>query len=174
MLLYSTLLIIALVLAVGILWVYRTTSDTSKAIYTTIIPDTVESKPADHLKQSEAQKPSRVVKDPWGQKQHATPATVAKSNAAVPESKAPWGWPRSEHHAHAQHQAHGQDNARHCSLYETPATEPAGIREHNVGWPQREDIADSVGAAYKVSRKKPRNRKKTDTDLKTASKPWGW
>ena len=172
MLLYSTLLIIALALAVGIIWVYRTTSDTSKAIYTTILPDTLDSKPTDHLKQSEGQKPNSVVKDPWGQKQHATPATVAKSNAAVPDSKTPWGWPGSEHHAHAQ--AHGQGNTRHCSLYESPATDPAGIREQNVGWPYREDIADSSGAAYKVSRKKARVKKKTNAEPKVISKPWGW
>lgn len=174
MLLYSTLLIIALALAVGIIWIYRTTSDTSKAIYTTILPDTLESKPTDHLKQSEGQKPSRVVKDPWGQKQHATPANVAKTNVAVPEHKAPWGWRGNEHHTGGHHPAHGHGNARHCSLYDSPATDPTGRRGQKVGWPYREEIADSSGTAYKVSRKRVRVRKKPPSDPKVLSKPWGW
>lgn len=168
MLLYLTLLIIALALAVGIIWFYRATTDTSKAIYTTILPDNLESRPADHLKQAAGQESSRVVKDPWGQKQHATPANVAKTNAAVPAEKTPWGWPNDGQHANSPH------STRHCSLYESPVTDPARIREQNVGWPYREDIPDRAGTAYKVSRKKTRAKKKTNADLKTVSKPWGW
>jgi len=163
MLFYATIFIVCLVLAGVILWVYRSSADTSKAIYNTIIPLSEAKNPADHVKDAKPQKAGTDTPQPWGRKTHQTPGNLARTHAAMPATDKPWGWPGS-----AQQR---ENKAPHCSLYEEKKAKSKSTHNPNVGWPYREEMSETGGRAYKVTRRASRPKK---TNLKTVSKPWGW
>jgi hypothetical protein len=166
MLFYSTILIVSLIVAVVILWFYRTNKDTSQAIYNTIKPPAVDRSPNNHLKETTA--PMADTPTPWGTKSHQAPRSLAQTHATRPLKQAPWGWP-----GHKQHQVREQHthNASHSSLIDAPSADPVSIRSQKVGWPYREEMVKTGGKVYKKARKVSPPKK---TNLKTISKPWGW
>jgi hypothetical protein len=168
MLFYSTMFIVSLIVAVVILWFYRVSADTSKAIYTTIIPSRVDESPSDHLNETVAHKARTNAEIPRRKKSHQTPRNLARTHPAKPIVQPPWGWP-----GHKQHQVRKQrsDYARHNSLNDASSADSARIRSQKVGWPYREDMMKTGGKGYKIRRKVPPSKK---TNLKTLSKPWGW
>lgn len=173
MLFYTTIFIVSLVLAVVVLWFFRTSTDTSKAIYNTVIPLSERKSPAGQVKGAKVQKTDVNKPEPWGQKVHQTPGNLARTHAAMPTKKAPWGWPGSENQVadKRKHVVSSKSKAAHCSLYEENKSEAKSIRNQNVGWPYREEMTESNGRAYKVTRKVARPKR---TNLKEVGKPWGW
>jgi hypothetical protein len=173
MLLYATIFIVSLVLAGGIVWFYRTSADTSKAIYNTVIPLSEVKHPADHAKRSAAQKAGVKTPQPWGQKAHQTPGNLARTHAALPTDQAPWGWPGSASQVGEKRNKYGarKRKAAHCSLYEQNKSEPKSSRNPDVGWPYREEKTEANGNVYKVTRRAKRPER---TNLKEVEKPWGW
>lgn len=173
MLFYATIFIVSLVLAGGIVWFYRTSADTSKAIYDTVIPLSEIKHPADHAKRSAAQKAGVKTPQPWGQKAHQTPGNLARTHAAVPTTEIPWGWKGSEKQVGEKRRHNGsrKSKAAHCSLYEENKSKPKSLRNPNVGWPYRKEMTETNGRAYKVTRRAARPKR---TNLKEVDKPWGW
>jgi len=171
MLFYSTILIVSLIVAVVILWFYRTTKDTSKAVYNTIKPPAVDHSPTNHLKETTAPMAVTDTPTPWGTKSHHTPRNLAQTHAAKPIEQAPWAWQGHKRHQVREQRTH---NARHSSLNDAPSADPASIRSQNVGWPYREDMMKTGGKGYKITRKVPLPKKTNLTNLSTLSKPWGW
>jgi hypothetical protein len=165
MLFYSTMFIVSLIVAVVILWFYRVSADTSKAIYTTIIPSRVDESPSDHLNETVAHKTRTDAESPLGMKSHQTPRNLAQTHRAKSIAQTPWGWP-----GHKQHQVRKQRKhyARHNSLNDAPSADSASIQSQKVGWPYR---GETDGKVYKATRKVPPSKK---INLKTLSKPWGW
>ncbi len=162
MLFYATIFIVSLVLAGGIVWFYRTSARTSKAIYNTI-------RPLSEVKKTRGAN----TPQPWGQKAHQTPGNLAKTHAAMPAAQAPWGWSGSENQVREKRKKSEsrKRKAAHSSLHEENMSKPKSIRNQNVGWPYREEMTETNGRAYKVTRKPARPKR---TNLKEVSKPWGW
>jgi hypothetical protein len=165
MLFYSTIFIVSLIVAVVILWFYRVSADTSKAVYTTIIPSRVDESPSDHLNDTVAHKTRTDAESSLGVKSHHTPRNLARTHRAKSIEQTPWGWPG---HKRPQVRTHF---ASHNSLNDAPSAESASIRSQNVGWPYREEKMRTGGKVYKLTRK-ARTLKKTN--IKTLKKPWGW
>ena len=168
MLFYSTMFIASLIVAVVILWFYRASTDTSKAIYTTLMPGRVDHSPSDHLNDTVAHKTRTYAESPLGMKSHQTARNLAQTHRAKSLDQTPWGWPG---HKRPQVREQRTLNARHSSLIDAPSADPVSIRSQKVGWPYRDDMMETGGKVYKATRKVPPPRKAT---LKTISKPWGW
>jgi hypothetical protein len=168
MLFYSTILIVCLIVVVVILWFYRTTKHTGKAIYNTIKPPAVDRSPNNHLKETTAPMAVTDTPTPRGTKSQQARRKLAQTYTTRPLEQAPWGWPGHKQHKVRQQRTH---DARHSSLNGAPSADPASIRSQKVGWPYREDMIITGGKVYKKARKVPPPKK---TILKTISKPWGW
>ena len=116
MFLYATLFIICLILAVAAVWFYRSTKDSSKAIYNTVIPISEISHVTDHPKDDKGRRAGAA--DPGGNRSHQTPANVAKTHAARAIEQTQLGWPGNENQLN-ENKVHGRPTkaAGHCSLY---------------------------------------------------------
>ena len=168
MLFYSTMFIVSLILAVVILWFYRASKSTSKAIYTTIIPGRADHSPSDPLNDTVAHETPTNAESPLGRKSHQTPRNLAQAHRAKSIEQTPWGWPGHKRPKDREFRPHFASNN---SSNDAPSADPASIRSQKVGWPYREDIMRTGGKAYKATRKVPPPEK---TNLKNLSKPWGW
>ena len=165
---YSTMFIVSLIVAVVILWFYRVSADTSKAIYTTIIPSRVDESPSDHLNDTVAHKTRTDAENPLGRKSHQTPRNLVRTHRAKSIEQTPWGWPGHKRPQDREFRPHFASNN---SSNDAPSADPASIRSQKVGWPYREDMMRTGGRVYKITRKLPPPKK---TNLKTLGKPWGW
>jgi hypothetical protein len=96
MLFYLTMFIVSLILAIVILWFYRVSADTSKAIYTTIIPSRADESPSDHLNDTVAHKTRTDAESPLGMKSHQTPRNLARTHRAKSIEQTSRGWPYRE------------------------------------------------------------------------------
>jgi hypothetical protein len=165
MLFYSTIFIVSLIVAVVILWFYRLSADTSKAVYTTIIPSRVDESPSDHLNDTVAHKTRTDAESPLGTKSHQTPRNLARTHRAKSIDQTPWGWPG---HKRPHVRTHF---ASHNNLNDAPSADSASIRSQKVDWPYRDRMLVTDDKVYKATRKVPPLKK---ANLKTLSKPWGW
>ena len=168
MLFYSTMFIVSLILAVVILWFYRASRDTSKAIYTTIRPGRVDHSPSDPLNDTVAHKTLTNAESPLGMKSHQAARNLGQTHRARSIVQTPWGWPGHKRPRVGEFRTHLASNN---SSNDAPSADPASIRSQKVGWPYREDMMKTGGKVYKTTRKVPPPRKATP---KTISKPWGW
>ena len=168
MLFYSTMFIVSLILAVVILWFYRASRDTSKAIYTNIMPGRVDHSPSDPLNDTVAHKARTDAESPLERKNHQTPRNLVQTHRAKSIEQTPWGWPGHNRHQVREFRTHFASNN---SLNDAPSVDPASIRGQKVGWPYRKDMMRTGGKVYKITRKVPPTEK---TNLRTLSKPWGW
>ena len=109
----------------------------------------------------------------WGRQAHATPANLARTHPARPNSSTPWGWPGNDHdsHEHASRPsvARGSNlNAYLARKYEKQQS--VADWKRNVGRPLRDDSSPLSGQVYRPSQdaiSKYGMDKKDD-------KPWGW
>jgi hypothetical protein len=168
MLIYSTIIIVGFIVASVILWLYRASKDTSKAIYTTLKPGKVDHSPSDPLNDTVAHKTRTDAESPLGMKSRQTPRNLTQSHRPKSLEQTPWGWPG---HKRPQVRELRTHFASHNSLNDAPSADPASIRSQKVGWPYRDDMMKTGGKVYKATRKVPPPRKATP---KTISKPWGW
>lgn len=173
MLFYVTIFIVCVVLAGAIIWFYRTSGDASKAIYDTIIPLSKIEHPTDNVKSAAATKAGTDTPEPWGQKSNQTPGNLARTHAAMPATQTPWGWAGSEKQVGEKRTRYKsrKKKAAHCSLYEDNKSKPKSNRSQTVGWPYREEMTETKGRAYKVTRRTALPKR---TNLKEINKPWGW
>ena len=168
MLFYTAMFIVSLILAVVILGFYRTSRDTSKAIYTTLVPARVDHNPSADLNDTVAQKTGTNAESPLGRKSRQTPRNLARTHRAKSIEQTPWGWPGHKRHQVRKLPTHF---ARHNSLNDAPSADSASAQSQKVGWPYRGGMLKTDGKVYRVTRKIPPPKKSIP---KTISKPWGW
>jgi hypothetical protein len=176
---YTSLFVASFIVAFIALWLYKSLVDIGKSFYQAILPSSKNDITA-HVEESNSPVTVNEAKTPWGWGGHATPATEARIQAAVPDKSAsnvPWGWPGSKHKVRTYQVKGGipiraGKDAQAVAWSVADKTSPGAARKRaqKIGWPYREDQFEFAGDTYKVTQKaKPRK-----TNLKKTAKPWGW
>ena len=176
---YTSLFVASFIVAMVVLWLYKSLVGIGTALYRAILPSS-KSNTTNRIKERDLPLTVNDARTPWGWGRHATPATVARTPAALPKEKAtetPWGWPGNNHKIPAYRVKEGipirsMSGAQSGALSTADITPPkaAGNRAKKIGWPYREDQFEFAGDTYSVTQKV--NPKKTN--LKNTAKPWGW
>ena len=152
MLVYATIFIVSIIVAVVSLVLYKVISDTSRSVYSS-------KEPIDIIPQQDKSSAYASISDrafPSGQTSHSTPRNMAQTFPAMPtEAHDDWSV---------------REKGSHCSLYDVNPVEAPVRKKRNTGWPQRVDKQEAGGSTYKVTRKRPAE----SADTEDGSKPWGW
>jgi hypothetical protein len=159
---YTSLFVANLIVAFVLLWLYKPIMNAGRVVYRAILPSS-KSNPASYLKQKVLLTTVNDTATPWGWKSSDTPRSMARRHAAQPSERDPRGWPGKGHDVGGR-QTHRNTNVNKA------VPRPADKSMQNIGWPYREEKLSSYGKANTVKRKATPKR----TNLKTASKPWGW
>jgi len=168
MLFYLTIFIVCLVVAIVVLWFYRMSTDTSKAIFTTIVPSRVDESPSEHLNDTVAHKTRTDAESPLGTISQQTPRNLERTHRAKSIDQTPWGWPG---HKRPPVRELRTQYASHNSVNEGPSADSESTRSQKAGSPYRDGRLETKGKVYNVTRKTPPPAKTTPDTL---SKPWGW
>lgn len=178
MFLYTALFVASVVMALGVLWLYRLLFETGRQIYRSILPGK-KSAVNDHVEDADLPTTINGTLTPWGWDRKPAPARVENSSTPLPKNPVsanypiPWGWKGNKHKVAEYQLKEG--------IFLKPVTATARVLNgDNSGpiessdlhplWPNREDDFEFAGSSYKVTRKvKPKK-----SNLKNVSKPWGW
>ena len=177
---YTSLFMASFIIAMVVLWLYKSLVGIGTALYRAILPSS-KSNITDHFTEPTLPLTVNGARTPWGWSGHATPATEARTHVALPDKKAPevpWGWPGNKHKVAPEYQVKEGiplcpvTGARSGTRSNADITPPKAVRARakKIGWPYREDQFEFAGDTYSVTQKV--NPKKTN--LKNTAKPWGW
>ena len=176
---YTSLFMASFIIAMVVLWLYKSLINVGKVVYGAILPSSKGNITA-NARDIVVPLSFNNARTPWGWGGHATPAAEARTHAALPDKKAPdvpWGWPGNKHKV-PEYQLkegipfHPVTGARSGTVSNERSTAAKANRSlaEKVGWPYREDQFDFAGDTYKVTQK----MRPQKTDLKNTAKPWGW
>lgn len=90
----------------------------------------------------------------WGRLSHASPATMAKTHPALPDSGTPWGWPGSDNNTREYNSSSAPARGATLSDYlarKYEEQQTAGDWKRNIGRPLRDEGVALSGQAYKPS-----------------------
>ena len=176
MLFYTSLFVASFIIAMVVLWLYKSLVGIGKAIYQAILPSSKGNITA-HVQEPALAMTVNNARTPWGWSGHTPPATVARTNAALPEEKArdaqsvPWGWPGNKHKIPEYRLKEGIPLLPTSDVRSKASTNmDRRSMAKKIGWPYREDQFEFAGDTYKVTQKM--NIRKTN--LSKSAKPWGW
>ena len=166
---YTSLFVASVIVALVILWLYNSIVEAGKVVYRAFLPSSKTSTTS-HLDNQTVAPTVNDTPTPWGWKVGSKPATLARAHPARPVENAPWGWPGNPNEIR-DHGPGGDGTGLDSYLSKLEARRnDRKAKRAPVGWPHREEMFEFAGKAYKVTRRvAPRK-----TNLKTASKPWGW
>lgn len=175
---YTSLFVASFIVAMVVLWLYKSLVGAGKAIYQAILPSS-KSSITDHVKETAVPLTINNARTPWGWEGNASPATLARTHAALPEEKAfdaqsvPWGWKGNKHKVSEYRVKDGIPlkpvTGARSKVFDRPSKTASNMAKM-IGWPYREDQFEFAGDTYRVTQKmKPRK-----TILSESAKPWGW
>lgn len=180
---YASLFVASFIVAMIVLWLYKSLANIGKAIYQAILPSS-KSNFTEHAKDTVTRLTVNNTPTPWGWGGNAKPANVARTNAASTGNQPsnaqaiPWGW-RGNKHKIPEYRVKGgipilpvsgtrprvQPKARSQAQ-----SQASNNRVEKIGWPYREEQFEFAGDTYKVTQKV----KLRKTNLRKSAKPWGW
>jgi hypothetical protein len=167
---YTSLFIASVIVALVILWLYNAIVDAGKVVYEAFLPSSKTSTTSHLDKQQTVATTVNDTPTPWGWKAASKPSTEARTHPARPIENAPWGWPGNPK-VIREHGTGGDGTGLDTYMNKLESRRKnRKNKQARTGWPYREEMFEFAGKAYKVTRKvTPRK-----TNLKAASKPWGW
>ena len=173
---YTALFVASVIAAIVILYLYNALKDVGTAVYRSFLPSSKENL-ARRINDTPYHATINDTPTPWGWDGQTAAAEKNPLKTVVPASPnddTPWGWKGNDQGIREHGRKGTVRNAasgRDAFLNKTTGERASkASKQSAVGWPYREEKFELAGTAYKVTRKATPRK----TNLKTASKPWGW
>jgi hypothetical protein len=148
MLFYTTLFIVSLLVTLVILWLYNLVVFVGKKINVSRSSGEY-SDGAHQFGDRKYAKIPKMTTQVWGSSGHATPAGLACTHPARPNSPAPWGWPGHDHEAHDHPKSVATLN--HYLAQKKIRDESVSEWKRNISRPVRDDRHGLAGRVYTPS-----------------------
>ena len=176
---YTSIFIASFIVAMVILWIYKSLANVGKQLYRALLPSAKDD-PSSKLEPKILPTTINETRTPWGwdslskSSNHRLKGLDALAVTPMLNNiPTPWGWPgnyrKIRKHQPADPILNGSGLIPILNIDE-PIPELNEGSTSNVGWPYRKEQFEFLGTQYILSREVKLDK----TNLEAMVKPWGW